>query len=124
MTQQTAIIQPTLVTQWSNVVERPTREVLTGPLPVHDAVVARRAIGTNTLPLVTEILRRTAVPMTVRQLVEAAGAELPTRSKTPCTVVARDLAMDIKRKGEASAYVRTAPGLFTLRELVGSEVHS
>lgn len=124
MPQQTAIIQPTLVTQWSNVVERPTRGVLTGATPVHEAVVAERAFGTNTLPIVTEILRRTGVPMTVRQLVAAAGSELPTRSKTPCTVVARDLAMDIKRKGEASAYVRTAPGLFTLRELVDCEGHS
>ncbi len=77
----------------------------------------KRSTGTSTLPVVTAILRTTAVPMTVRQIVEAAGAELPTRSKTPTTVVARDLAMDIKRKGEGSRYVRTSPGRFTLREL-------
>ncbi len=68
------------------------------------------------------ILRRTGVPMTVREIVEVGGAELPTRSKTPTTVVARDLAMDIKHKGEASAYIRTSPGRFTLRELVRDDV--
>ncbi len=75
----------------------------------------------GTLGVVTALLRRTGVPMTVRQIVEQAGAELPTRSRTPMTVVARDLAMDIKNKGEASAFVRTAPGRYTLRELVGRD---
>ena len=82
--------------------------------------LARRNLGTNTLPVVTAILRRTAVPMTVRQIVDEGGDELPTRSKTPCTVVARDLAMDIKRKGDASAFVRTSPGRFTLREMLAT----
>lgn len=59
--------------------------------------------------------------MSVREIVEHGGADLPTRSKTPMTVVARDLAMDIKNKGAASAYVRTSPGRFTLRELVAEQ---
>lgn len=59
--------------------------------------------------------------MSVREIVEHGGADLPTRSKTPMTVVARDLAMDIKNKGAASAYIRTAPGRFTLREPVANQ---
>src|SRR5579863_2780346 len=71
----------------------------------------------STLAVVEEILRETAVPMSVREIVERAGARLPSKSKTPDTVVARDLAMDIKKKGEASLFVRTSPGRYTLRAL-------
>jgi hypothetical protein len=44
--------------------------------------------------------------MAVRDIVEIAGDALPTRSK------------DIKRKGEESRFVRTAPGRYTIREFV------
>jgi hypothetical protein len=71
----------------------------------------------STLVVVEEILRETAVPMSVREIVERAGARLPSKSKTPDTVVARDLSMDIKRKGEISLFVRTSPGRYTLRTL-------
>jgi uncharacterized protein (UPF0147 family) len=71
----------------------------------------------STLAVVEEILRETAVPMSVREIVERAGARLPSKSKTPDTVVARDLSMDIKRKGETSLFVRTSPGRYTLRTL-------
>jgi uncharacterized protein (UPF0147 family) len=71
----------------------------------------------STLAVVEEILRETAVPMSVREIVERAGARLPSKSKTPDTVVARDLSMDIKRKGESSLFVRTSPGRYTLRSL-------
>jgi hypothetical protein len=71
----------------------------------------------STLAVVEEILRETAVPMSVREIVERAGARLPSKSKTPDTVVARDLSMDIKRKGEASLFCRTSPGRYTLRVL-------
>ena len=37
---------------------------------------------------------------------------LPSKSKTPDTVVARDLSMDIKRKGETSLFVRLASSMF------------
>ena len=73
----------------------------------------------STLVVVEEILRETAVPMSVREIVERAGARLPSKSKTPDTVVARDLSMDIKRKGETSLFVRTSPGRYTLRTLAG-----
>ena len=69
----------------------------------------------STLAVVEEILRETAIPMSVREIVERAGARLPSKSKTPDTVVARDLAMDIKKKGEASLFTRTSPGRYTLR---------
>lgn len=71
----------------------------------------------STLAVVEEILRETAVPMSVREIVERAGARLPSKSKTPDTVVARDLSMDLKRKGDISLFVRTSPGRYTLRAL-------
>jgi len=71
----------------------------------------------STLAVVEEILRETAVPMSVREIVERAGARLPSKSKTPDTVVARDLSMDIKKKGDTSLFVRTSPGRYTLRSL-------
>jgi hypothetical protein len=72
--------------------------------------------------VVEEILRETAVPMSVREIVECAGARLPSKSKTPDTVVARDLSMDIKKKGEGSLFTRTSPGRYTLRTLVAGGV--
>ena len=71
----------------------------------------------STLAVVEEILRETAVPMSVREIVDHAGVRLPSKSKTPDTVVARDLSMDIKKKGEASLFVRASPGRYTLRSL-------
>lgn len=72
----------------------------------------------STLAVVEQILRETEAPMSVRQIVEYGRGRLPTRSKTPDTVVARDLSMDIKKKGDASIFIRTEPGRYTLRELV------
>ena len=71
----------------------------------------------STLAVVEEILRETSVPMSVREIVERAGARLPSKSKTPDTVVARDLSMDIKKKGDTSLFIRTSPGRYTLRAL-------
>src|SRR5882757_8532903 len=71
----------------------------------------------STLAVVEEILRETEVPMSVREIVERAGARLPSKSKTPDTVVARDLSMDLKKKGESSLFVRSSPGRYTLRVL-------
>jgi hypothetical protein len=78
----------------------------------------------STLAVVEELLRETAVPMSVREIVERAGARLPSKSKTPDTVVARDLSMDIKKKGEGSLFVRTSPGRYTLRSLATSTTTS
>lgn len=74
----------------------------------------------STLAVVEEILHETLVPMTVRQIVDRAGARLPSKSKTPETVVARDLAMDIKKHGEGSLFIRTSPGRYCLRSLVSA----
>ncbi len=74
----------------------------------------------STLAVVEEILRETAVPMSVREIVERAGMRLPSKSKTPDTVVARDLSMDIKRKGEGSLFIRSSPGRYTLRTLASA----
>lgn len=71
----------------------------------------------STLAVVEEILRETETPMSVRQIVEYADGSLPTRSITPDTVVARDLSLDIKKKGERSLFIRTAPGRYTIREI-------
>jgi hypothetical protein len=71
----------------------------------------------STLAVVEEILRETAIPMSVREIVERAGARLPSKSKTPDTVVARDLSMDIKKKGESSLFIRTSPGRYTMGAL-------
>src|SRR4051812_25097868 len=78
----------------------------------------------STLAVVEEILRETEVPMSVREIVERAGARLPSKSKTPDTVVARDLSMDIKRKGEGSLFTRTSPGRYTLRTLAAQTAPS
>lgn len=74
----------------------------------------------STLSTVEQVMRETKTPMSVRDIVEAAGDALPTRSKTPDTVVARDLSMDIKRLGADSKFIRTAPGRYTMREYVVS----
>jgi len=76
--------------------------------------------GMSTLAVVEEILRETSIPMSVREIVERAGVRLPSKSKTPDTVVARDLSMDLKKKAEASIFVRTSPGRYTLRELAAT----
>ncbi|MCE9579815.1 MAG: winged helix-turn-helix domain-containing protein [Deltaproteobacteria bacterium] len=76
----------------------------------------------STLAVVEEILRETGIPMSVREIVERAGSRLPSKSKTPDTVVARDLSMDLKKKGEGSRFARTSPGRYTLRELSSAVV--
>jgi len=69
----------------------------------------------STLAVVEAILREAAMPLSVREIVERAGEALPTKSKTPDTVVARDLSMDIKKKGEISIFARTSPGRYAIR---------
>jgi hypothetical protein len=70
----------------------------------------------STLAVVEAILREAAMPLSVREIVERAGDALPTKSKTPDTVVARDLSMDIKKKADGSIFVRTSPGRYAIRE--------
>jgi len=70
----------------------------------------------STLAVVEAILREAAMPLSVREIVERGGDALPTKSKTPDTVVARDLSMDIKKRGEGSTFARTSPGRYAIRE--------
>jgi len=79
----------------------------------------------STLKVVEQVLREVGNPMSVREIIRYVtvhgknrGLRLPTRSRTPDTVVSRDLAVDIKNRGAESLFVRTAPGRFTLREFV------
>jgi hypothetical protein len=72
----------------------------------------------STLAVVEAVLRNAAAPLSVREIVERAGDTLPTKSKTPDTVVARDLSMDIKKKGETSLFIRTSPGRYAMRDQV------
>jgi HB1, ASXL, restriction endonuclease HTH domain len=53
--------------------------------------------------------------LSVKEIIQLAGDELPTRSNTPDNSVSRDLALDIKQRGDASRFVRTQPGRFGLR---------
>jgi hypothetical protein len=78
--------------------------------------------GMSTLSVVEEILRDANQPLSVREIVERAGAALQTKSKTPDTVVARDLAMDIKRRAEESLFIRSSPGRYTLRSFAASAI--
>lgn len=77
----------------------------------------------STLAVVEAILREAAMPLSVREIVERAGDALPTKSKTPDTVVARDLSMDIKRKSDDSTFVRTSPGRYAIRALAQAQGH-
>ncbi len=83
--------------------------------------LGEEATHMSTLAVVEEILRESGQPMSVREIVEWSKGRLPTKSKTPDTVVARDLSMDIKRKGEDSLFIRTAPGRYTMRAFVESK---
>jgi hypothetical protein len=71
----------------------------------------------STLAVVAEILREVAPrALTARAIVERAAGRLPTASRTPETVVRRDLALDLRRNGTSSIFCRIAPGEYLLRE--------
>jgi hypothetical protein len=95
------------------------RILMSPPLPVPRTPRAGRPRRDSPiLAIVARMLHAYGQPLTVAQIVEHAVDDLalPTASKTPHTIVARDLAIDIKRHGEASRFKRVAPGTFTLRE--------
>jgi hypothetical protein len=77
----------------------------------------------STLVVVEEVLRKARVPLTVQQIVTRARGRLPTASKRPELVVARDLALNLRRLGDESPFARTGPGRFTLRELAGDNIY-
>lgn len=70
----------------------------------------------STLDVVAEVLREVAPrALRARQIAELAGARLPTASRTPETVVSRDLAIDVKRHGAQSRFLRVDRGDFVLK---------
>jgi len=71
----------------------------------------------STLDVVAEILREVA-PRAIksREIARLAGDRLPTQSRTPETVVSRDLAIDVKRHGATSRFLRADRGAFLLKE--------
>ena len=71
----------------------------------------------STLDVVAEVLHEAAPrALRAREIVEFAAGRLPTASRTPETVVSRDLAVELKRCGESSRFLRAAPGEFLLKE--------
>ncbi len=71
----------------------------------------------STLDVVAEVLREVAPrALKARQIAELAGPRLPTASRTPETVVSRDLAIDVKDKGAMSRFLRVGRGEFVLKE--------
>lgn len=62
-------------------------------------------------------------PMTAKQLIDRALAQgmLESAGKTPWQTMKAKLSVDIRRQGNASPFVRTAPGRFYLRQLMDTE---
>lgn len=69
------------------------------------------------LPVVEDVLRAAGEPLRVREIVERAGDRLPTRSREPRAVVARDLALDLIQN-PASRFRRVGRGLYALAEAI------
>ena len=71
----------------------------------------------STLDVVAEVLREVAPrALKARQIAALAGGRLPTASRTPETVVSRDLALDVRDHGAASRFLRVDRGAFVLKE--------
>jgi hypothetical protein len=69
------------------------------------------------LVVIEDILRAAREPLTTNEILARAGERLPTKSRAPRNIIARDLALDI-RDNRASKFARVAPGTFTLKELI------
>src|SRR5512135_538399 len=71
----------------------------------------------STLVVVAEVLREAAPrALKAREIAAWAGDRLPTASRTPETVVSRDLAIDVKTRGASSRFLRVDRGAFVLKE--------
>lgn len=79
----------------------------------------------STLDVAAEVLREVAPrALKARQIAELAGSRLPTASRTPETVVSRDLALDVKDRGAASRFLRVDRGAFVLKEALPTAFYS
>jgi hypothetical protein len=73
----------------------------------------------STLDVVAEVLREVAPrALKARQIADLAAGRLSTASKTPETVISRDLAIDVRDRGAVSRFLRVGRGEFVLKEAV------
>lgn len=80
------------------------------------ALVTRfRVVRDNTLDVAERLIREAGSPLTVREIVDRAGEALKTKSAMPYNTVSRDLALEIKRNGDRSRFVRPSRGRYALR---------
>lgn len=71
----------------------------------------------STLDVVAEVLREVAPRALRAKEIAARGSDrLTTRSRTPETVVSRDLAIDVRDRGASSRFLRVGRGEFVLKE--------
>lgn len=133
---QLVTFEPAIVKPDISVIVKPPRERKPRPVkaprvrappesrvPRATRVITPSSIGV--LPVVLAVLTEAGigVALSVNDIVARAGDRLPTKSKTPSTIVSRDLALDIKRHGDASRFRRASAGIFRLamaHELVAS----
>ena len=79
----------------------------------------------STLDVVAEVLREVAPrALKAREIAELARGRLPTASRTPETVVSRDLAIDVRDRGEASRFLRVGRGEFVLKHALPSALYN
>ena len=79
----------------------------------------------STLGVVAEILREVAPrALKAHQIADLAGGRLPTSSKTPETVVSRDLALEVRDKGASSRFIRVDRGEFVLKEALSTALYN
>ena len=81
----------------------------------------------STLDVVAEILREVAPrALKARQIAElaAAAGRLTTTSRTPETVISRDLAIDVRDRGASSRFLRVDRGEFVLKEALSTAFYN
>jgi DNA (cytosine-5)-methyltransferase 1 len=77
----------------------------------------------STLDVVAEVLREVAPrALRAREIVQIAGRRLPTESRTPATVVSRDLALDVMKK--ESRFLRVERGEFVIKHALPTALYN
>lgn len=86
------------------------------PVTVPNSVAKGRNGRESATKRAEKVLRAAGRPLHTSQITELVLKDgWQTTGKTPDATVGAVLAVDIKRKGEASVFVRTAPGIYGLR---------
>jgi len=87
-------------------------------------LVDNAVLAVSTLDAVAEILREVAPrALKAREIAELAVGRLPTASRTPETVVSRDLAIDVRDHGVSSRFLRVDRGAFVLKEALPTALY-